>query len=146
MTFENNVQYGVTLSRRPTLMVSYRSTYQLCQFFKDYQRFWDHPCPHHQAYDFITQMMGTEMVTKTLVVFNELTRLIDREDTINICREFRKIMIKCIRMAYSILRTYSRICWGAFQFILSTRPCICTPVHSTPPRTLAHPVTLHDEM
>jgi hypothetical protein len=114
------------------------SVYQLCQC--------PQLCPHHQAYDFITQMMGTEMVTKTLVVFKELTRLIDREYTINICREFRKIMIKCIRMAYSILRTYSRICWGAFQFVLSTRPCIYTPVHSTPPRTLAHPVTLHDEM
>jgi hypothetical protein len=39
-------------------------------------------CPHHQGNDITDRKMGTEMVLQTLVVFNELTWLIVREDFI----------------------------------------------------------------
>jgi hypothetical protein len=44
----------------------------------------------------------------------------------------------------SILRTYSRICWGAFQFVLPTSPS-STQHPPSPEETFAHAVTLHDK-
>jgi hypothetical protein len=39
---------------------------------------------NHQGYDIIVLMMGTEMVPEKSVTFNQLTRLIVREDFIKV--------------------------------------------------------------
>jgi hypothetical protein len=49
------------------------SGHRPCQFVKDHQRFRDHLCPHHQG-------------NETLVVFKEVTRLMAREDFVNVSR------------------------------------------------------------
>jgi len=90
------------------------------QFVKNYRHYFrDHIWPHHQGYNMrgcpdrhththththtcpksvfdripshiIALMIGTEMVPETSVMFKELTRLIAREDFLNIVAMFKK--------------------------------------------------------
>jgi hypothetical protein len=57
------------------------SGYQPCQLVKNNRRFTDHLRPYYQDLN----LMGTDMVPETsIIIFNRLTRLIVREDSISL--------------------------------------------------------------
>jgi hypothetical protein len=59
---------------------------QPCKLVKNSRHFRDHLCPHHQGQDHQTLVMGTQMVPETSVIYNQLTRLMAREQIFNFSR------------------------------------------------------------
>jgi hypothetical protein len=59
------------------------SVYQPCQLVKNHHVSGTTSVCHHQDNDIIILMMGSEMITKKLVAFDELKCLMAREDFIN---------------------------------------------------------------
>jgi hypothetical protein len=80
------------------------SGHRPCQFVKDHQRFRDHLCPHHQG-------------NETLVVFNEVTRLMAREDFVNVSRR-ESITSHMVSAAYRSVPVFCLVFWNYSWYVM----------------------------